>query len=331
MNVGIIGLGFMGATHAVRYSWMPQVLISAVCSRDDERLCGKFSKQGGNLDLALPDLDLRRAAKYKDWKQLVADPRVEVVDICSPSDLHCEMAMAALRSGKHVLCEKPMALTIEDCDRMIAAGMQAKKRLMIGHVLRFWPAYEYLKRWVRAQGAADWKSIAFSRKSRVPDWSLWQTQEDKSGGALLDLLIHDLDQVLLLFGMPNAVSAKQIRDDDAINGSLSYANGFNVNVQGGWYKGDVPFSMGFQLETAGAGIRFDKNGLTLTDGASGEQALNLRDDDAYEKQLSYFLECCRTAHEPDQCPPDQSRAAVQLALLLKESQRQGGAEIACEQ
>lgn len=330
MNVGIIGLGFMGATHAVRYSWMPQAHISAVCSRDGARLSGQFSKQGGNLDLKLPDLDLSHAAKYRDWKQLVEDPNIEIVDICSPSNFHCEMAIAALRSGKHVLCEKPMALTVEDCDSMIGAACEANKWLMIGHVLRFWPAYEYLKQWVRAQGAARWKSVEFRRQSRVPDWSLWQTQEDQSGGALLDLLIHDLDQVLLLFGMPEAVCAKQIGDDDAIDARLSYANGLEVKVQGGWFKGDVPFSMSFQLETAAAGIRFDNNIVTVTDGANEERPVNLSGHDAYEKQLSYFLECCRTAHEPDLCPPQQSRAAVQLALLLKQSQQRRGATVACE-
>jgi predicted dehydrogenase len=331
MNVGIFGLGFMGATHAVRYSWMPDVSISAVCSRNEERLCGKFSKQGGNLGLALPDLDLRHAAKYRDWKLLVADPTIEVVDICSPSNLHREMTVAALRAGKHVLCEKPMALTVEDCDWMIAAATEANRRLMIGHVLRFWPAYEYLKQWVQAEGATHWKSVEFRRKSGVPDWSLWLTHADQSGGALLDLLIHDLDQVQLLFGMPRAVGAKRVGDYDAIDASLIYTDGLNVKIQGGWFESDAPFSMGFQLEAAEAGIRFDNNVVVVTDHAGKERQIDLAADDAYEKQLSYFLQCCRTGYAPDLCPPGQSRAAVQVALLLKQSQLLGGAEIACEQ
>jgi predicted dehydrogenase len=331
MNVGIIGLGFMGATHAVRYSGMPDVSISAVCSRDEERLCGKFSRQGGNLGLALPDLDLRHAAKYRDWKLLVADPTIEVVDVCSPSNLHSEMTVAALQAGKHVLCEKPMALTVEDCDRMIAAATEANKRLMIGHVLRFWPAYEYLKQWVQAEGATHCKRVQFRRKSGVPDWSLWLTHEDQSGGALLDLLIHDLDQALLLFGMPRAVSARRVGDYDAIDASLIYANGLDLKIQGGWFESGIPFSMSFQLEAPGAGIRFDNNVATLTDRGRKERLIDLPDEDAYEKQLSYFLQCCRSGHAPDLCPPGQSRAAVQVALLLKQSQLRGGAKIACEQ
>lgn len=329
MNIGIIGLGFMGATHAVQYSRMPGVSIAAVCSRDEARLRGKFSGQGGNLGLALPDVDLHHAAKYKHWKQLIADPNIEVVDICSPSNLHCEMTVAALQSGKHVLCEKPMALTVEDCDRMIAAARAADKRLMIAHVLRFWPAYEFLKQWAEAKSTNGWERVEFTRKARVPDWSSWLPNEKQSGGAVLDLLIHDLDQALLLFGMPAAVRAKRIGDDDAIEATLRYA-ALDVKVQGGWFKDDIPFSMSFQLKTGGESIGFENGIVTVTDRANQERAINLPDQDAYEKQLSYFIECCRSGRVPELCTPAQSRAAVELALLLKRSQLLGGRELACE-
>jgi hypothetical protein len=104
-----------------------------------------------------------------------------------------------------------------------------------------------------------------------------------------------------------------------------------VKIQGGWLESGVPFSMSFQLEAPGAGIRFENDVVVVTDHASKERQIDLAGHDAYEKQLSYFLQCCRTGHPPDLCPPVQSRAAVQVALRLRQSQLLGGAEIACKQ
>ncbi len=325
MNIGIIGLGFMGATHATKYASMAGVRIGAVCARDEAKLSGKFSMQSGNLDMPLPDVDLSGAAKYKDWIQLVSDPQVDAVDICGPSDLHCEMALAALAKGKHVLCEKPMALTVADCDRMLAAVNETKRCLMIAHVLRFWPEYAYLRDWLRARKTSELQRVRFSRQCGTPTWGVWQTSAVRSGGALLDLLIHDLDQILLLFGRPVSVTACGIGEHDAVQASLRYGDGLVVELDGGWLKPGTAFSMGFSVESADAALRFEGNVLT----ENGQRA-SLPQGDAFERELAYFVECCESGAAPDLCPPAASRTAVELALLLNQSRSTGGTQIACE-
>ena len=149
---------------------------------------------GGNLGLALPNADFSGVARYRDWKSLLVDRAVDAVDICLPTDLHEQVANAALVAGKHVLCEKPMALSGKACDRMLVRAKEAAHVLMIGHVLRFWPAYRSLRQFVTSGENSAVQTATFTRMCGLPDWSSWLPDANRSGGAVLDLLIHDLDR-----------------------------------------------------------------------------------------------------------------------------------------
>lgn len=319
----------MGATHAVAYSKLSGVRIAAVSARDAQRLSGDFSNVGGNLGLELPNLDFSQTAKYEDWKQLIANPGVDAVDICLPTNLHERVAVAALSAGKHVLCEKPMGLSGEECDRMLAQAQHANRVLMIGHVLRFWPAYEYLQDFVSSGQSGNVQTATFTRMCGLPDWSAWLPDARKSGGAVLDLLVHDLDQILLLFGAPSAVRAKALGDFDAITATLLYPNGPEVRLQGGWMAAGTPFSMAFQVRTARALLELGPNGLTWSDAQGKQKKIDNTGADPYLAQLSYFQQCCDTGRRPDRCPPEASAAAVKLALFLKQSRYLNGEEVRC--
>jgi predicted dehydrogenase len=319
----------MGATHAVAYSKLSGVRIAAVSARNERRLSGDFSDVGGNLGLALPNLDFSGTAKYRDWEQLIADPAIDAVDICLSTDLHEPVAVAALASGKNVLCEKPMALTAEDCDLMLAKAKEADRILMIGHVLRFWPAYEYLQQFVALNEFGPVQTATFTRMCGLPDWSSWLTDTAKSGGAVLDLLIHDMDQILLLFGAPKAVRAKPLGNFDALTATLLYPNGPEIRLQGGWMASGTPFSMRFQVRTAGALLELGPNGLTLSDADGTQRKIQLPDANPYMEQLRYFQQCCEPGQKPDRCPAEAAAAAVKVALLLRRSRDLDGEEIPC--
>ncbi len=122
MNIGIIGVGFMGVTHMVGYAKISGVNIAAVCTENPAVLAGDLSKIGGNMEMDTSAVNISAAKKYTRWQDLIADPNVDVVDICLPTDLHPAVSMAALAAGKHVFCEKPMALTEADCEAMIEAA-----------------------------------------------------------------------------------------------------------------------------------------------------------------------------------------------------------------
>ncbi|MGH9694285.1 MAG: Gfo/Idh/MocA family protein [Bryobacteraceae bacterium] len=327
MKIGIIGLGFMGATHLGAFWKMDGVEVGAVCTENPAAFSGDLSKTGGNLGRQGGVYDFSAVAKYQRWEELVKDPALDAVDICLPTDLHEPVATAALAAGKHVLCEKPMALTVNDCARMIDEAEKAQRVLMIGQVLRFWPAYRYLQEFGKGKEYGALRSATFVRRCGVPNWSRWLPVVSRSGGALLDLLVHDIDQALLLCGMPERVAAKKLGDVDGVAATLIYPGGPEVRIQGGWFAAETPFSMSFQARAERAELELTPAGLVRND-AAGVRTTIETEGDGYDAEVSYFVECCKTGRPPALCPPRASAQAVKVALLLKES-RETGEQIKC--
>lgn len=329
MNIGIIGLGFMGVTHMVGYAKIPGVTVAAVCTENPAVLAGDLSKIGGNIEFDSSLVNIAAAKKYTRWQDLIADQSLDAVDICLPTDLHLSVSSAALAAGKHVFCEKPMALTEADCELMIEAADKAKRVLMVGQVLRFWPEYMALQEFGASKKYGALRSVTFLRQCGVPDWSKWLPVETRSGGATLDLLIHDIDQALLLCGMPERVSAKKLGDGDGLMATLIYPGGPEVRVQGGWFQPGLPLSMTFQAIAERAQMDFLPEGLFLSDAAGVRAKLEPSGPDGYQTEVAYFVECCRTQSQPKRCTPRASAQAVKVALRLKQSRSLNGEQVEC--
>ncbi len=319
----------MGSMHLNAYAKLPSVEIAAVCADNARALSGDLTAAGGNLNRPAGVHDFSAIHRCETWRELVEDPQLDVIDVCLPTDLHARVAIAALEAGKHVLCEKPMALTDDECDRMIAASEQYERILMIGQVLRFWPEYRYLESFVRSGEYGRIRSATLVRRCGLPDWSRWLPDESRSGGAVLDLLSHDIDQALLLFGMPDRVAAKSIGGADTLMATLIYSGGPEVRIQGGWFPPGTPLSMGFQVRADRAELEWRPDGLMLSDVSGHRTRVQPPGDDGYESEISYFVDCCLAGKKPDRCPPDDSARAVKLALLLKQSRSMGGEQIKC--
>ena len=319
----------MGATHLQAYTGLPNVTVAAVCSSNQVALSGDLSKVGGNLGRRSQTYDFSAVSKYTAWRDLVADPSLDAVDICLPSELHADVAVAALAAGKHVLVEKPMALLTADCQRMLEAAERHHRILMVAHVLRFFPQYRYLKHFVESGEYGSIRNALFVRRCGVPDWSKWLTSEDRSGGPLLDLLIHDLDQALWLFGPPARVAAKSMGEVDTVSATLLYPDGPEVRVQGGWFAAGTPFAMGFQVCADKAELELTPEGLRQNGVTGEQQTVSLEEKDGFDAEAEYFVDCCIAGRQPSVCPPADSAKAVALSYLLKESRAQGGKQIEC--
>ena len=319
----------MGATHLNAYSKVSGVEIAAVCSNNARALSGDLSQVGGNLNRTQIVHDFSAVRKYRDWRELTADAQLDAVDICLPTDLHAAVAVAALEAQKHVLCEKPMALSAHECDRMIAAAANRNRVLMIGQILRFWPEYRYLEQFVTSGNHGRVLSATFVRRCGIPDWSRWLPDESRSGGAALDLLVHDVDQALMLFGLPERVAAKSIGGPDALMATFIYPNGPEVRIQGGWFSPGTPLSMSFQVRAERAELEWTTAGLTLSDHTGKREMVRPDPADAYDAEIAYFVECCRNGKQTERCLPEESARAVKLALLLKQSRTAGGQQVKC--
>lgn len=207
-RVGIVGLGFMGMVHYLTYQKLPGVKVVAVCDRSPEKLAGDWTSIHGNFGSPGMMMDLSGVAAYSSADELIADPNVDLVDITLPPAFHADVAIAALAAGKHVFCEKPMALHAADCDRMVSAALMAGRKLLIGHVLPFFPEYAWVLGEIESGQHGKLMSGSFTRVISDPAWLANYWNPDDVGGPMLDLHIHDAHFIRLLFGMPTKVTTR---------------------------------------------------------------------------------------------------------------------------
>jgi predicted dehydrogenase len=333
LNVGVVGLGFMGATHIDAIESLDSVHLVAVASRNAKTISGDFTGVGGNLGLEGKRYDFSKVKKHAGWRELIDDPAVDALDICLPTHLHRDVAIAALKAGKHVLCEKPMALSPDEAKEMIGEARKARRVLMVAHVLRFWPEYNALREFLRDKSFGPVKAACFTRRCGLPDWSGWLPNEAQSGGAVRDLLIHDIDQAISLFGVPETVEARDSGPVDTMAAIFAYTSQVKVRIEGGWLPAGAPFAMGFAADREEASMRLEDGVLTVIKAGSSSPLADSRfaitPANAYAEEIRYFSECCLGDETPDRCPPEDSLRAVQLAVLLEESRRGGGRLLPC--
>src|SRR5262245_21485628 len=335
MRIAVLGLGFMGSTHLKALRNVPGATLAAVVSSDDAKLAGDLSGIQGNLGGPGEKMDFSSIARYHTVEEALADPNIDAVDVCLPTDRHAPVTLDALRAGKHVLVEKPMALDGDTADRMIAEAARNNRLLMTAQVLRFFPAYVKTAELVKSAQFGPVRSAIFRRRCAAPAWSKWLSNPAVSGGGVFDLLIHDADYCVHLFGAPAAVSATGYEDMprgiDCIAARFHYF-GFDVVVTGGWHHPKAyPFSMEFTVVSDGGTLEFSSAGrpLTLYQADGAENLLALPDVDGFQAELEYFVACASAGSKPDRCPPEESALAVRLANAMVESRSRNGERIKC--
>ena len=336
MRIAMLGLGFMGGVHLRALRDVAGASLAAVFSNDERQLAGDLTATQGNLGRPGEHMDFSSIKVYRDLYTLLADPGIDAVDICLPTFLHEDVAVEALRAGKHVLVEKPMALDGAGARRMMAEAKRAGTILMSAQVLRFLPEYVALRNALPGLGAV--RTAFFRRRCAAPAWGGWLKDTAKSGGGVFDLLIHDVDMCLHLFGRPEAVSAVGHCDAaaglDILHGQLFYAFGAAV-VCGGWqHEGAFPFSMEYSVTTDGGTIEYSSAGRPPTLYTQTEQTLPLAVDgsalsDGYAAEIAYFVDCCRAGRQPERCPPAESADALDVMRSLLAARERQGRKILC--
>ncbi len=336
MRLAVLGLGFMGSTHVKALRSVPAIELAAVYSGNAAKLSGDLSSIQGNLGGPGEQFDFSSVRKYARIEDVLTDPEIDAVDICLPTDLHASVAIDALRAGKHVLVEKPMALDAPTAARMCEEAHQHSRVLMTAQVLRFFPTYEVLREKLGSGELGKTRWAMFRRRCAAPAWSQWLNEADRSGGGVFDLLIHDVDMCLHLFGKPTSVSATGYEALDAgidlIMADLRYPGQQTVFVTGGWHHPKShPFSMEYTVAADGGTIEYSSSGQPpILYRANGEtEILPLSEKDGYAAELAYFADCCKSGTSPKLCPPEESAAAVALTRLLLDSRKRNGEIIAC--
>jgi predicted dehydrogenase len=249
IGVGVMGLGFMGRTHVACYNALARAglpcRLVAVCDPDPERLTGK-APAAGNLKTGQEVVfDPAQVRAYADPERLLADAEVQLVSICTYTDTHVDLAVKALAAGKHVLVEKPIAVLAAEVRRLADAARQASTLCMPAMCIRFWPGWDWLYARVKDGTLGRVRSATFTRLGSGPTWAAgFYRDEARSGGALVDLHIHDTDFVYFCFGKPSAVSSTgNVRHQTTL---YHYGPGgpSHVAAEGAW---DLAPSAGFRM------------------------------------------------------------------------------------
>jgi predicted dehydrogenase len=269
IRVGLVGIGFMGRIHYLAAQRLRGAELTAVCSRDKAKLAGDWTGTRGNFGPEPGHVDLSGVKKYERYDDLLADPDIDLIDVCNPTHWHPEFALKALGAGKHVLVEKAIALTAEDADRMLAASARAGKLLMVAHVLPFFPEFRFAADAVRGGQYGKLLAAHFTRVISKPDWSAEMADAARTGGPAVDLHIHDTHFIGLLCGVPEQVFA--VGTVEA--GTVTYLTTSYLYGPGGpavtCSSGAVaasgrPFVHGFELYLERATLAYSSGGPPLT-------------------------------------------------------------------
>lgn len=335
LRVGLVGVGFMGRGHLDNYIRLEKegfpVKLVAICDVDEEKLYGSKEVKG-NLDVGNGKYDMSKYNIYTNVDEMLEKEDLDYIDTPLPTYLHAQVAIKALNKGLHVLCEKPMALNTIDCQKMIDAAKANNKLLMLGHCLRFWPAYEYLNETVKTQRYGEVISGYFFRGGCTPIWSYenWLLKEDKSGGALFDQHVHDVDTINWIFGKPKAVSTigkKVISGSgyDAVSTNYIYEDRKVINTQDDWtINGDFGFEMSYR-------VNFEKGCIVYkgkvtdypVDGKKFEP--ELVNEDGYYREIKYFINCVLNNEPVTLNLPESNMETIRIAEAEKESADNFGA------
>ncbi len=323
MKVAILGAGFMGGTHAKAFQRVDGVEIAAIYAHSDKR-AGPLAQELGTV-----------------WTdnigRILQDDTIDAIDNCLPTPEHRPLTEAALAAGKHVLLEKPIALTDADAAALVAAGAASDKVFMMAHVLRFWPEYVELQKLASNGSLGELRSGLAYRRQPFPAWSALFARSDLTGGAVIDMMIHDIDALNWVFGAPVAVTANGIRNPrsngwDQVQILVDYGTTSAVVDGGMMMPESYPFSSTLQVLGSDGFIEYDfraggrsveeaggTNELSFFPNEGDPKTLEVAQQDPYLAEIEYFVECIRSGKAATRATPADARLALDTALAARES------------
>lgn len=322
MKIGIIGAGAMGSTHAAGWINTPATIAGFVAEVPP---------------LARGLAEQYHAPVYPSLEAML--PHVDVVDICSPTHLHHTHILQAAAAGKHILCEKPLARTLEQAQEAVAAVNRAGVKLMVAHVVRFFPEYAAAKAAVTNGDIGQPAVLRLTRGTFRPKKAAdnWFVDFEKSGGMMLDLMIHDFDYARWIAGPVKTVFAKNIttaNPDASIDYGLvilTHHSGAISHVEGSWAYPPPLFRTRLEIAGSDGWLEYD-SGQTAPIGLHLRQATATAPDvplpgsplleSPYTTQIKAFYQAV-AANTPVPVTAADGLASLQIALAAIQSAQTG--------
>ncbi|WP_193318965.1 Gfo/Idh/MocA family protein [Nonomuraea phyllanthi] len=318
LTVGLLGAGMIAGVHARAYRHCPGVRLVAVA----DPVPGKAGRIAGEHGAkVVPDLDA------------LLDLGVDVVDVCTPPTAHADATIAALRAGRHVLCEKPITRTMDEARRVLAAAEAAPGLLSIGQVARYGPDHRLARDLAVSGDIGLVRMVSHSTTTSLPGWSEagWLADATTSGGPLLDQGVHGFDYARWVIGSPavrvHCMAAGSGAGEPTYTlATVRYENGSIAHVECSWAH---PASRGFKLRAEIVGtegrLSWDYDhmmGGVLHAREGGAEWWDVLGDREFVLELGAFFAACRDGGPPP-VPAAEAVESLRTALAALESARTG--------
>ncbi len=348
IKVAIIGTGSISGEHIKAYQKLDNVELYAFCDINEARLNKKGKKYGVTR-------------LYTDEAQMLRElPELDAVSICTWNAAHAPCAIMALDAGKHVLCEKPMATSLEEAIAMQEAARRNNRLLMIGFVRRFGHDCEVIRDLINedALGELYYAKVAYLRRHGNPGgW--FGDKAFSGGGPLIDIGVHVIDLARYLFGNPKPVSVygatfsklgarKHIKSElayvssstetydcnceDLVSAMVRFDNGAVLSVEAS-FDANLKDNNRIQLLGTKAGVCMD-DGLHITTEYNGYLAdveldakTELKVDDAFFGEIKHFVDCIADEGKTCICPAEDGVALMQILTAIYRSAESGHEEV----
>lgn len=325
-RIAVIGCGYIGKIHAAAIKKSGRLELAAIVHSHED--AGKKAAEEFGCGF------------YGDAETMLAKERVDIVDVCLPTALHERYVLLAAEHKKHVLCEKPFALSSEACLRMKAACEQAGVKLMVAQVLRWMPEYVKIKELLDAGRVGDIHMVYSSRLAQHPNWTKWHRDAAVSGGGLFDLHLHEIDYLYSLFGGVDRVDAVGWKSPTGcwnhVISTLRFKNGVKAVSEGSLEMvGDFPFSAAFRITgdqgtvdyrlTAGFNIenlRAASSVLMFFEKDRPPKPVEVEEIDAFQAEIEAFALAVEN-NKPVPVPPGDSVYVVKIIEALRSSLETG--------
>jgi len=325
-KVAVVGAGFMGQTHSDGYAKIKDVKIAAIVDKVEPARKKLAEKHG--------------AQHFETLEQCLNAMDVDFVDICVPTNFNLPLVKTAAAAKKHIVLEKPIALNLKEADEIISAAKKAGVKMMVAHVLRFWPEYVLMKKLFDEGKIGKPLSGFAQRVCCAPPTVRWYRDPKMGAGAVLNLSIHDFDMVNWFFGKPVRVYATghwgEFGALDDLSCTISYANGVDACVEGSFLMPlKWPFTMGLRVLGDKGALHFlFKASLNLEEREKAVKELalitsqdatelNAEQKDGYHAELEYFVSCLKANKHPKTITPQDARLALEVALACIKSVKTG--------
>ena len=332
LGVAVLGYGFMGTTHLSAWKLVEGCEVVGVWGRNRKK-----------LDETALHYEVKPIYELED---VFRDNSIDIVDICTPTYTHHELAVKALEAGKHVIVEKPMALSLEAADAMIKASRKTGGKLMVAHVLRFFPEYMKAKELIDMGMVGDIASIRMWRGGPAPEWSPWFMNREMSGGIAVDLAIHDVDYAIWVNGgLPSRVYAKvenlvhgKYNVEDFALITLRFPTGCIAIIEANWaLPKTYPFTMKMEIDGSKGVIQLDNQSPIPMRMWTNEDMQSFSPEtlpwkpgvhpfplDPFYRELKHFSECVRDDRKP-LTDGEVSKMSLATCLAAVESSKKGSA------